>query len=209
MKVINKFALFVLTALICVFAATVSAKPPSQDPPTQPDIYTMLSELGDKLDFLQSDVDDLSTDQGTLQGSIDDVETAIDDVLAALAKPEVTTVEIFLPTGNFTEILPVDFGSGKVYSGRITGFLSLTAVSGATVDLFCQLWPSGTPSYSLAGLAHGGTPEYMSVQVNQQFTCAGLEVRHINDGTGHGPRANLTVEWEILDITDEVINSGI
>ena len=118
---------------------------------------------------------------------------------AAFANAGVTTVEFALPSGNFTEILPSQPNS--VYSGLVTGYFKLSRVAGTSIDLFCG-------DISLAGLENGGWPVSQSVLINEEFICPDLEIRHNHDGFGRGPQGFLTVQWKVLDITDEITNLG-
>ena len=77
MKTMRRIATFGLMLMLSSLAMTVSAKPSSGDPPTQPDLYTLVAEIFDQLNGLQSDLDGVSADLATIQSGLDDVSTEL------------------------------------------------------------------------------------------------------------------------------------
>jgi len=72
---IRRIVILGLVLILCTFGITLSAK--TTDPPTQPDIYDLVVDLGNKLDNVQSDLDTLSSALDTVNTHLRYVSTEL------------------------------------------------------------------------------------------------------------------------------------
>jgi len=72
---IRRIVIVGLVLILCSFAMALSAK--VTDPPTQPDIYDLITELVSKLDSVQGDLDNLSSDLDTVNNNLNYVSTEL------------------------------------------------------------------------------------------------------------------------------------